>query len=962
MSGPVSLQREHFSVSLAAAYFSIADLQAQTGQESNQWRHVILKELIDNGLDAAEAAGHAPDILIEFAETADGLTLAIADNGPGIPPPVVERLLDFTGFFGDKAMYRAPLRGQQGNAFKTVLGVPVALSSERRSRTLIESAGIRHDLQIWVSPSGAVRREHQQTPATTPPGTRITVTIPGPAECYFWNPARWAMAYALFNPHARIQIRKIGPDQTRISENDEVKPAELPISDLSLPPTVAFPGDRWRKFLPTDPTPAHWYRPDEFARLVHLKAEQGHAAQPLADFIQEFKGLSRVWRKVRQAVPVETVGQLATAPLAIPVLHDALCQHAAAPQPEILGRVGPDHFRQRFDAAFQIVGNRFWYKHQSAIADGMPFLIEAALAEIQHPGDVFYGLNYSVPFTDPLSTTHLVYDGGPEPLESHGLREFLREAGALSGSRYGKTLHTAAAVHLVMPLLPSLDRGKSRLALSKEVAAAIAATVGHTTRILHKEIVDWRKHQAQRERLARQQAVRISTEQAKERERQARLLEAQQEREERDQRREQRRQEQEAQKQRRQARGELPTMREVLFELFLPTYRGSTENEAIRISQRDFFYDIRPQFNRRAVRPSKKDGIENTALDFGYFARCLSDFRKEVHPLPMIDYKARGTLFESHSGREIPMGDRELRDYRFPRHEYAGILYVEKEGIWQTLKDTGGIELMRRYDLMVAAGEGYSNEAIRKFLALAQTECDYQILVWHDADPYGYNIARTLAEPTERMPDHRLDVIDIGLSLEEGLGMGLQTETFIRKKAMPEGILPALTDRELELFTGEQWRIQRNPDRYEWRNCQRIEINAIKVRDRPGYLERKIGEALQRTPTAGASQQPPARPPLGEMVELAQALIQRSLRDRARVAIEERIKLQEIEAAALATLPRYDLIEELQAALDADPQTPWREIVKQTAAERLIVDRSLPGAIERAVDDAIRQALRRFWI
>lgn len=218
------LERQHFSVSLAAAYFSIADLQAQTGQESNQWRHVILKELIDNGLDAAGAAGHAPDIRIEFAETADGLTLAIADNGPGIPPPVVERLLDFTGFFGNKAIYRAPLRGQQGNAFKTVLGVPVALSRERRSRTLIESAGIRHDLQIWVSPSGTVRREHQQTPATTPPGTRITVTIPGPAECYFWNPTRWATAYALFNPHARIQIRKIGPDQTRILGSDEVKP------------------------------------------------------------------------------------------------------------------------------------------------------------------------------------------------------------------------------------------------------------------------------------------------------------------------------------------------------------------------------------------------------------------------------------------------------------------------------------------------------------------------------------------------------------------------------------------------------------------------------------------------------------------------------------------------------------------------------------------------------------------
>ncbi|MDS4030048.1 MAG: hypothetical protein RKO66_08240, partial [Candidatus Contendobacter sp.] len=111
---------------------------------------------------------------------------------------------------------------------------------------------------------------------------------------------------------------------------------------------------------------------------------------------------------------------------------------------------------------------------------------------------------------------------------------------------------------------------------------------------------------------------------------------------------------------------------------------------------------------------------------------------------------------------------------------------------------------------------------------------------------------------------------------------------------------------------------------------------------------------------AAAPQQPPTRPPLGEMVELAQALIQRSLRDHARAAIEERIKLQEIEAAALATLPRYDLTDDLQAALDVDLQTPWREIVKRTAAERLRIDESLPGAIEQAIEEAIRNTLRSF--
>lgn len=89
------LEREHFSVSRAAEYFTVTELQAQTGQEPSQWRHVVLKDLLDNALDAAETAGLAPDIRIEFTEAANGLTLTVADNGPGIPSHIVERLLDF---------------------------------------------------------------------------------------------------------------------------------------------------------------------------------------------------------------------------------------------------------------------------------------------------------------------------------------------------------------------------------------------------------------------------------------------------------------------------------------------------------------------------------------------------------------------------------------------------------------------------------------------------------------------------------------------------------------------------------------------------------------------------------------------------------------------------------------------------------------------------------------------------
>lgn len=62
----VLLCRQHFSISRANEYFTLDGLQKETGQPANQFRHVALKELHDNALDAAETAGVAPVVAVEF--------------------------------------------------------------------------------------------------------------------------------------------------------------------------------------------------------------------------------------------------------------------------------------------------------------------------------------------------------------------------------------------------------------------------------------------------------------------------------------------------------------------------------------------------------------------------------------------------------------------------------------------------------------------------------------------------------------------------------------------------------------------------------------------------------------------------------------------------------------------------------------------------------------------------------
>jgi DNA topoisomerase VI subunit B len=89
MSAP-SLARLVFTTSRLAEFCSERELINQTGHDSEDWPLVVLKELADNALDAAEEAGVAPVIMIDVTD--DGI--AVTDNGPGIAPDTIANILD----------------------------------------------------------------------------------------------------------------------------------------------------------------------------------------------------------------------------------------------------------------------------------------------------------------------------------------------------------------------------------------------------------------------------------------------------------------------------------------------------------------------------------------------------------------------------------------------------------------------------------------------------------------------------------------------------------------------------------------------------------------------------------------------------------------------------------------------------------------------------------------------------
>jgi hypothetical protein len=117
------LTRVVFRISRLMEFCSMRELQNQTGHSVYDWPLVILKELMDNGLDSCEEAEVAPVISITVKR--DSIT--IKDNGGGIKTNVIKSILDYTVRVSSREAYVSPTRGAQGNALKTVLAMDYVL-------------------------------------------------------------------------------------------------------------------------------------------------------------------------------------------------------------------------------------------------------------------------------------------------------------------------------------------------------------------------------------------------------------------------------------------------------------------------------------------------------------------------------------------------------------------------------------------------------------------------------------------------------------------------------------------------------------------------------------------------------------------------------------------------------------------------------------------------------------------
>ncbi len=368
------------------------------------------------------------------------------------------------------------------------------------------------------------------------------------------------------------------------------------------------------------------------------------------------------------------------------------------------------------------------------------------------------------------------------------------------------------------------------------------------------------------------------------------------------------------------------SQKEMVFEV-LPR---AIANAGTNFSARDLYY---------AVRPLAYDHVEwesGKQLDYRYFSQgLLTEYQEREGLIAGLWRDARGHLHEPHTGKSVGLGTREVAAYEFPEYVFDKVLYVEKEGELSKLK---AARLAERYDMAICSGKGQPTEAVRTLFERAEGG-DYQLFVFHDADLDGYSIARVMAEETRRMPGYSVDVVDIGLTVEDALEMNLVYEPFSRKKDISWELRIRLSD------VAREYLYQR--ERYgRGIRGRRFELNAILPDTRRiEYIEQKLRENGVRGKVI---------PPDEALKERREAMYQEKVEGWVGQLIAEIFDTDEL---------KKKMVEEFQERFKLEGAERWIKAGfkrDDTQSWRAVLNKTLEAAYERKHKDGLRDAVRSY--
>jgi DNA topoisomerase VI subunit B len=403
---------------------------AATVTEPGYSGRLLIKELVDNSIDACEDAQIAPQIHVDITEA--GIT--VTDNGPGIPADTIAGVLDYAVRVSSREAYVSPCRGAQGNALKTLVAIPFVLSDHQAGTVEIETRGILH--RIITTVDRVAQRpilEHHQDKRIVKNGTRVTIfSMLNPPE----EQRRFLQllqGFSFTNPHLHLTASIFG------------EPSMWPATSAD-----------WQKWFPSDLVPAHWYGPEQLERLMaaYIAKEKDLTVR---EFLLLFRGFSGTAKQKLVLQETGTARQNLRAFVSngasdhqrTQALLESMQLHSKNVKPEALGFIGREHLASRMQELGAEM-ETFQYDKQKGEARGIPWTIETAFAWAPSREEVgrtiITGVNWS--------------PGIVNPFRELGRMGYGLDA-TLTDLRVGRDEPVIVFAHMACARVQYTDRGKS---------------------------------------------------------------------------------------------------------------------------------------------------------------------------------------------------------------------------------------------------------------------------------------------------------------------------------------------------------------------------------------------------------------------------------------------------------------------------------------------------------------------
>jgi hypothetical protein len=243
-----------------------------------------------------------------------------------------------------------------------------------------------------------------------------------------------------------------------------------------------------------------------------------------------------------------------------------------------------------------------------------------------------------------------------------------------------------------------------------------------------------------------------------------------------------------------------------------------------RFNARQLFYGLRPIVMQEL----------HQELKLGNFTKIIDGYEEEHGEIPGMYREPRGSITHPHRNETISLGTLLVEEYERPIWTFNKLLYIEKEGANEALKE---VRWGERHDCAVMSSKGFSTRAARDLIdLLAVHDEPIEVFCAHDADAPGTMIYQTLQEATKTRGARKIEITNIGLEPWEALDMRLEVETIEpskneRRKPVAQYVL----DHE----HGERWE--------RWLQTHRVELNAMTTPDLIEWLDEKMADAKYGT-------------------------------------------------------------------------------------------------------------------